>query len=619
MRTDEGPLRSRTLVGVLAITALSLVLRLVALGGRIFHWDEGRVGYWILRYQETGEFFYRPIIHGPFLPVVNQWLFTLVPVSDFAARLPVAVVGGLLPLAAWLFRDRLDDTEVVALAAVFALNPLLVYYSRFMRNDVLVATFSLVALGFFVRAYDTGDTRLLVPSAASLALGFTAKENAVLYVLCFLGAGVLILDHRLLRATADGRSPGTVVFGDWFGAARTRLADGETPRAAAARVAGWTAVALVVFLGVVVFFYAPRPDLWRAFGDPAGLVDVVERGSVGAWQEFYSSWVEGGHQDHDYLPYLADYLETMLYGAPVVVSLAVVGFVVDRYSVWREGYRGLVAFAVYWGAASIVGYPMATDIQAPWTVVHAVVPLSIPAAVGAAYLFEAGLSSIEADDAIGATLAGLVLLAAVGGAVGLNVDYWNSAAEEDKQVLQWAQPSNDLQSTLERVRAVSRANEGTDVLFYGTHSPTNEDETLFYVQNESTLDRMPPGGPAWHSRLPLPWYLERYGANVTSTPPDTPPEQVASNAPPVVVAYAFDRHELEPHLDGYTAYTHEFKLWGEDVVVFIDRSALQSTGASADVDSDAGPSASASAAVTAAGGANGAVSGPTRPAVRARA
>ena len=579
MRTDEGPLRSRTLVVVFAVTALSLVLRLVGLGGRIFHWDEGRVGYWILRYRETGEFFYRPIIHGPFLPVVNEWLFALVPASDFAARLPVAVIGGLLPLAAWLFRDRLDDAEVVALAAFLALNPLLVYYSRFMRNDLLVATFSFVALGLFVRTLDTGDLRLLVPAMVSLALGFTAKENALLYVACFLGAGALILDHRLLRATAGDGSPRAVVLDDWPAAVRRRLSEhGETERRAAGRVAGWTAAAVVAFLVVIVFFYAPRPDLWQAFADPSGLVDVVEEGSVGAWESFYSSWVTGGHQDHEYVPYLVDYLETLLYGAPVVLVVAAVGLVADRYSVWREGYRGFVAFAGYWGLASIAGYPLATDIQAPWAAVHAVIPLAIPAAVGAAYLLDAGLSAIDSDDAIGATLAGLLLLAAVGGAVGLNADYWNSTAEEDKQVLQWAQPSNDLQSTLEKVAAVARENRGTDVLFYGTHPPGNEDETLFYVENESSLERMPPGGPAWHSRLPLPWYLERYDANVTSTPPDTPPRQVASNAPPVVITYGFDRHELQPHLDGYAVYTHAFKLWDEDVVVFIDRSAMEAAG-----------------------------------------
>ncbi|MFB6256868.1 MAG: hypothetical protein ABEH58_09130, partial [Haloplanus sp.] len=46
MRSDDR----RTLRAVLATTALALAVRLVGLGARIFHWDEGRVGYWILRY-----------------------------------------------------------------------------------------------------------------------------------------------------------------------------------------------------------------------------------------------------------------------------------------------------------------------------------------------------------------------------------------------------------------------------------------------------------------------------------------------------------------------------------------------------------------------------------------
>jgi uncharacterized protein (TIGR03663 family) len=373
------------------------------------------------------------------------------------------------------------------------------------------------------------------------------------------------------------------VFSDWPTAAAARLRErDETVGDAVLGVTAWTVAALVAFLALVVFFYAPRPEFWQAFADPTRFPSVVEEGTLGAWDKFYSSWVAGGHQDHDYLPYLEDLLETMLYGAPVVVAFAVVGLVADRYSLWREGYRSLVAFAGYWGLASLAGYPIATDIQAPWSAVHAVVPLAIPAAVGAAYLYDAGRSSLDSDDAIGTTLAALLLLAAAGGVVGLNADYMNSASEEDKEVLQWAQPANDLQRTLETVQTVARDNEGTDVLFYGTHAPGNDDEELFYVEDESSLDTAPPGGPSWHSRLPLPWYLERYGAEVTSTPPDTPPEEVASDAPPVVVAYGWDRPALAAELDGYEAHTHRFKLWDEDVVVFVDQSALESARADAD-------------------------------------
>jgi uncharacterized protein (TIGR03663 family) len=586
-RTGLSPRdRSRAFRALLAVTALALAVRLALLGVRVFHWDEGRVGYWILRYHDTGQYAYRPIVHGPFLFVVNDVLFGLLPVSDFTARLPVALIGGLLPLAAWLFREHLADDELVAFGLFLAANPLLVYYSRFMRNDVLVAAFSLVALGFAVRALDTGRLLNLVPAAGAMGLAFTTKENAVLYLACYLGAAVLVVDHRLVRQTAGGRSARDVVFGDWLVAVRSRIQTYGNDAAHAGRrltldgvrtLVGAVAGALVTFLAVVVFFYAPRPDLWQAFAAPGTIPTVLTDATVVPAEKFYDTWAAGGHQDHTYLPFLYDYLETLAYGAPAVIAFGVLGFVVDRYGAVRTGSRALVGFAAYWGIASVLGYPLATDIQAPWAAVHAVVPLAIPAAVGVAYVYRSGRSALEAEDVVSVGLAAVLLLAAIGGAAAANVSYTNAATDEHKPVLQWAQPENDLQGTLEKVGAVAATNDGTDVLFYGTQK-AGSDGTLFYVTDESSARTPPPGGPGWHSRLPLPWYLERYGASATSTPPDTPAETAATDAPPVVFAYGFDQGELEPHLEGYATYRHRFKLWNEDVVVFVDRSAMREAG-----------------------------------------
>ncbi|EMA00356.1 dolichyl-phosphate-mannose-proteinmannosyltransfe rase [Haloferax denitrificans ATCC 35960] len=556
------------------MAALALLVRLVDLGGRIFHWDEGRVGYWILRYHETGEFSYRPIIHGPFLPVVNDYLFAVLPAADFTARLPVAVVGGLLPLSVWLFREHLRRDEMVALALFLAANPLLVYYSRFMRNDVLVAAFSFAALGFVVRAYDTGRLAYLIPAGASFAAGAATKENYVVYLACFLGASFLVFDHRLLARTSAGESARDILFSELPASLRDRL------RARGAGSLGYGAVryvagvlgGLLAFLVVFVFFYAPRPGLWNALGGSAPMLPVLEAGTVGAASEMVGSWLGGSHQSHEYLPYLKDFLETFVYGAPVLIVFALVGVVVDRYGVVAGRIRWLVAFATYWGVVSIFGYPLATDIQAPWVVVHAVVPLAIPAAVGAAFVFRSGARALDSKDAVGVGLAALVLVASVGGVAAANVDYWNASTDDDSEVLQWAQPENDLKATLDDVARVSAANDGTDVLLYGTRPP-DSDETHFYVANESD----PLGGPSWHSRLPLPWYFEGADVERTSSAPDANVSEVTADAPPVVVAYEWDRAELESELDGYVARQHAFKLWSEDVVVFIDEDALDAT------------------------------------------
>ncbi|MFB6102686.1 MAG: flippase activity-associated protein Agl23 [Haloplanus sp.] len=595
MRSDG---RRRALRAILAVTTLALAVRLVALGARIFHWDEGRVGYWILRYHETGQFAYRPIVHGPFLFIVNDWVFSVpfLGISDFSARLVVALVGGLLPLSAWLLRDHFDDVEVAALAVVLAVNPLLVYYSRFMRNDVLVGAFAFVALAFFVRALDRGDARLVYPAAATLGLAFTTKENAVVYLLCFLGAGALLVDHRLFRAARSGRSVVRVVRDEWRTALAYRLQGwgGSVPRGLGRALAHLIGAA-VVFVAVVTFFYAPRPELWQAVGAPGRLPGVVEEATVGSWKSFYDLWVAGSHQNHDYLPFLYDYLETLLFGAPFILLFAIVGFVADGYGVVdtdTEGSRSLVAFAAYWGAVSVFGYPIATDIRAPWVVVHAVIPLAVPAAVGVAAVGRRAWRGVartrESDDTPliewtrPTILAVLVLSAAAVGVVGANATYTNSTSDDEAgQVIQWAQPENDLKDTLELVHGIVRVNEGTDVLFVGTHSPGNPSDVKFYVANESSLRQPRPGGPAWHTRLPLPWYLERYGANVTSTPPDA--ESLGETPPPVVIAASWDADRVGRQLSGYERHRHDFRLWNEEIVVFVDEEALATARGRGDV------------------------------------
>jgi uncharacterized protein (TIGR03663 family) len=594
--------RRRTLVALLAITVLSLLARLVGLGSRVFHWDEGRVGYWILRYAESGLWEYRPIVHGPFLYHVNEVVFSLIGASDFSARLAVAVSGGALPLAAWLFRDHLRDSEIVALGLFLAANPVLLYYSRFMRNDVLLAAFMLFALGFFVRAVDTGSSWYLYPGTLSFALGFTTKENAIIYPLCWAGAVVLLLDHRLLlaarrptrrfvrtdEASEDARSLESP------DSSESLAGDGGVPvpeascRAIAAGYArtvfgglrrwiGPLALSGFLFLAVIVLFYAPRTagegiGFGAALSEPTLWPALIETTLLGTGTAVYDLWIAGGHQDHAYLPYLGDFLETMVYGAATLSLLAVVGFLADRYS--GERPRDFVSLAFYWGFVSVLGYPIVTDIQAPWATVHAIVPLAVPAAVGAALLFRWGRDAIRSGDVVGISLAVVVLVLAAGttAATAADAAYLGATDRENEEVLQWAQPDSDLKPTLERVRQVAARNQGTDVLFYGTVHP-NTDEELFYMENESSGLQPSPGG-GWYDRLPLPWYLERYDANVTSTTPDTEPEDALDDPPPVVITYEWDREEVAPYLEGYAAYEHEFKLWDEEIVVFVDESRL---------------------------------------------
>ncbi|GAA0225579.1 flippase activity-associated protein Agl23 [Haladaptatus pallidirubidus] len=547
---------------VLLITIFALALRFVDLGARVAHQDEARVAYWIARYAETGVWYYRPIVHGPFLVHVNSILFSIFGANDFSMRLVVALLGGLLPLSALLFRERLRPSETVALAALFALNPILLYYSRFMRNDVPLAAVMVFALGFFVRFSDTRKLRYLFLGVASFALGFTMKENALLYVACWVGAGVLLYDHRLfLRRVGNEGIAGAIPP-----RIRNRIRANDDQSLALSILLGLAValLAIIEFFVIIIFFYAPRsqgqsgPGLWKAFSNPGMFPDVIGSATVGTWNEFMS-WT--GHTDHPYLPFFTDFLRTLEVGALALCVLAVAGFLIDRYSGDRP--NDVVSFGFYWGIASLLGYPIVMDIKAAWALVHVVVPLAFPAAVALALVFRWGRDGYERRDDVSAVAAVILLLlvsAQVGTAV-YDTTYQNDQ-NPDNQLVQYAQSSStDAKPLLSDLQRISQENEGTDVLFYGSE---------LYSSDESADDIAPVGngGDGWFARLPLAWYFEAADADVTSTDDaddlqgDKPPIVIAMNSSTTCSDQSDTAEDIDSHMDGYSRY--EFERYGFD-------------------------------------------------------
>jgi uncharacterized protein (TIGR03663 family) len=541
--------RRRVGIVVVAAALLALVLRFVALGDRIFHWDEARVGYWILRYDATGEWHYRAIVHGPFLFHVNEFLFGVLGTHDAVGRYVVALVGGLLPLSAWLFRSRLDDVEVAALAFLLALNPVLVYYSRFMRNDVLVGGFAFIAFGLAVRAIDTDRDGYLVAAGGMLALAFTTKENALVYTGMFVGASALLVDSRLFEARARNET--------W-----ERVAHDHVQRAGRGVLVWQRAIVggLLAFLVVAVLFYAPRPEFYQAFGDPTRIPNVLGAATTGAWNEFWGTWgVEGtASREHSYIEFLVDAVRTLGAASLMLSVAAVVGFAAERYA--PDEPRDLVQFAGYWALASVVVYPIITDISGHWSVVHAVLPMTIPAAVGVRLVVDRGRSALASEDRVGVALAALVLLAAGAqmGVVAAETSYV-MPQDEDNVLVQWGQPGSEMDDTLATVESVARENEGTDVFFYGSH---------FYVQDESVAEHPNSDIPQkWFWRLPLNWYLERAGAETDSAVTVSGLDQTDA---PVVIARAEHYRDVESSLDGYESWTYELTNSNTEFVIFVD-------------------------------------------------
>ena len=537
MATDRWAFESRR--AVVLVAALALLVRFLALGERAVHWDEARVGYWILRTSATGDWAYRPIIHGPFVQHTTRLLLDLVGPNPYTMRGVVALVGGVLPLAALLFRSRLADDEVIALAVVLAANPLLVHFSRFMRSDVVLAAFAFVAVGSFLRALDTRRVRWLYAGTLALALAFTAKENALLYLLSWAGSLTLVAAWWCWT-----RPPGE----RW-------QALGGRGRAVGAALWQWrghVVLSLLGFLAVIVAFYAPRSGaaggvgLWNALGNPSLLPAVVEAATVGSVEKVLDVWLAGEMRAHSYLLYLGYYLVILGLGAGPLVTLAAVGAVGDRK-------RSLLAFCGWWGLSSAVGYPYVADIFAPWLGVHVVIALAIPAAVGlAAAVRRLRRARAERERAVTVALAGLLVLAGVQAAVVAGTTSYRAAPGAFNPVAQGAQPGTDLNGAMAAAVGAADGNDGPDVVYVGGMA----------VRDESANDA-PPAAAQWFERLPLPWYTEAAGLTEASAG-DPRAVEAGEVAPPVVVAAPKHRSVLEERLPDHRVHEEALLLRAEN-------------------------------------------------------
>ncbi len=555
---------------VLAITVLALLLRVIALGDRIAHFDEARVAHWALRYAETGTYEYRPVTHGPFIHLVGGWVMSVFGASDLSIRLIVALFGGMLPLAALLFRRYLSGVEVVALATFLALDPVMLYYSRFFRNDVLVGGFAFVALGLFVLAYHRRRPLYLYAGTLSLALSFTAKENAIVYVLCWLGAGALLLDHVLFR-------PGSGESGlSRIGAAADRWqATLGSNREAIRRWTLHSVGAVVVFLAVLTFFYAPRGAAatvgpLEALVRPTTIPGVVHEALFERFLSGYDHWDGDSGDGLGYRELFWRLFEPTLYGSGIVLLLGVAGFVYERYVVDRP--RLFVLAASYWGFASIVGYPLAGSVEHPaWIVVHVVLPLSIPAAVTVGVIYRWGVDAYHDNDEVGVALCVLILLVAVGGmlAIAYDTSYANPQSS-DNIMVQFAQPEGEFQDELAAMERAAEENDGVDVLYYGEE---------YHIEDESVADRAPAGPGEWYHRLPLPWYDAAAGAEVSSEEDIDGLEAALEDEPPIVIADAHDPFGEEEQLPseevleriggGYQYAEYDLRAPGRTVTIFV--------------------------------------------------
>jgi uncharacterized protein (TIGR03663 family) len=174
----------------ITLVVVALLLRTWGLGDRAVHHDESLHGFFAWDLYQGNPYLHNPLTHGMFLFHSIAASFFLFGDSDFTLRLPMALFGAGLVAAPLLLRNRMGQFAALTAAVMITFSPTLLYFSRFARNDIFVAVFTLMLIGAMFRYIDEKRDRWLYVGAAAIALGFTAKENMYI-VVAIVGAYLL--------------------------------------------------------------------------------------------------------------------------------------------------------------------------------------------------------------------------------------------------------------------------------------------------------------------------------------------------------------------------------------------------------------------------------------------
>jgi len=171
---------------------VALIMRFWDLGSRAFSYDESLHAYYSFRLAEGFGFQHSPLMHGPLQFHGVAASFFLFGDSDYVARLLPAIFGTVLVGVPYFLRDRLGRAGALVVAIMIAFSPMMLFYSRYARNDIIMAVWTLALVVLLWRFLDEGKSRYLYWGSVVLALAFATKETTFI-VVAILGGYILIV------------------------------------------------------------------------------------------------------------------------------------------------------------------------------------------------------------------------------------------------------------------------------------------------------------------------------------------------------------------------------------------------------------------------------------------
>ena len=346
-----------------AIVFIAASLRFYHLALVPLHHDEGVNGLFLATLFRTGAYHYDPSnYHGPTLyylalvvTTANAFLFGKAGLSTVAIRCVPAIFGTATVWLILKLRRYLGSYAALGAAALLALSPGAVYFSRYFIHEVLFVFFTLALVVAALRYWDSGRPAYLLLAAAWAALLFATKETAIIAVVVLVLAYLCALACMAWRKTGDKKlSSGKqeVPADDWERKLITRRN----------RIGVWIA-AVALFLSLYILFYS-------SFGSnyPKGIYDSLAT---------FRYWSKTGISDdlHDHFTYLRWLGQAEL---PALL-LGLLGFAIAL----RRGHNRFLLFSGFWTLGMLAAYSL-IPYKTPWLALNISVPLALIAGYGLA-------------------------------------------------------------------------------------------------------------------------------------------------------------------------------------------------------------------------------------------
>ena len=182
---------------------VGLLLRLWDVGGRAMHHDESLHAYYAWKLYVGQGYSYDPLMHGPLQFEVVPLFYLLFGASAFSARLLAVVLGTALIFLPYFLRSYITRPGALLTGLMLAVSPAFVYFSRFIRDDIYLAFFSLLMFVAIVRYIDDPRPTYLYIATVAGALAMASMEAAYITFFIF-GSFIAFEGLRELLIRRDG-------------------------------------------------------------------------------------------------------------------------------------------------------------------------------------------------------------------------------------------------------------------------------------------------------------------------------------------------------------------------------------------------------------------------------